>query len=49
MRKVKFYSDKNKPSLQKKENSMPWYNNLCKEAKKFKGKNLFMRLNSLAH
>ena len=33
MRKIKFYSDKNKPSLQKKENSVSWYNNGCKEAK----------------
>ena len=27
MRKVKFHSDKNKMSMQKKENSMPRYNN----------------------
>ena len=36
MRKVKFYIDQNKPCLQKKENSMPWYNNECKEAKKLR-------------
>ena len=36
MKKVKFHSDQNKTSLQgkEKENSMPWYNNKYKEAKK---------------
>ena len=34
MRKIKFHSDQNKMSMQKKENSMPWYNNEYKEAKK---------------
>ena len=34
MRKVRFHSDQNKPSLQIKINSMLWYNNECKEAKK---------------
>ena len=36
MKKVKFHSDQNKTSLQEKEkeNSMPWYNNKYKEARK---------------
>ena len=34
MKKVKFHSDQNKTSLQEKENSVPWYNNKYKEAKK---------------
>ena len=49
MGKVKFHGDQHKPSLQKKENSMQWYNKECKEAKKLmrkQGNNLFMHLNS---
>ena len=36
MKKVTFHSDQNKTSLQEKEkeNSVPWYNNKYKEAKK---------------
>ena len=34
MKKVKFRSDQNKTSLQEKEDSVPWYNNKYKEAKK---------------
>ena len=34
MKKVKCHSDQNKMSLQEKENSVPWYNNKYKEAKK---------------
>ena len=34
IRQVKFHSDQNKMSMKKKENSMPWYNNEYKEAKK---------------
>ena len=48
MRKVNFYSDQNRPSLQKKENSMQLYNNGCKEARKLR--NQFIDdLNSLSH
>ena len=36
MRKVKFYSDKINRHCRKKGNSMPWYNNGCKEAKKLR-------------
>ena len=36
MRKVIFYSGRNKPSLQKKENSVAWYNNKCKKAEKLR-------------
>ena len=48
MRKVNFYSDQSRPSLQKKENSMQLYNNGCKEARKLK-KQFIHGLNSLAH
>ena len=48
MRKVNFYSDQNRPSLQKKENSMQLYNNGYKEARKL-GKHFIDGLNSLAH
>ena len=36
MKKVKFHSDQNKTSVQgkEKENSVPWYYNKYKEAKK---------------
>ena len=34
--KLNFYSDQNRPSLQKKENSMQLYNNECKEARKLR-------------
>ena len=41
MRKVKFYSDQSKPSLQKKVSLMPWYNNRCKEAKKLRNQFIY--------
>ena len=52
MRKVKFHSDQNKMSMQKKENSMAWYNNEYEEAKKLMRKargQFFYALNSLTH
>ena len=52
MTKIKFHSDQNKMSMQKKENSVPWYNNEYKEAKKLmrKARRQFIyALNSLTH
>ena len=59
MRTVKFVSDQSKMSMQKKENSVPWYSNEYKEAKKLmrKASNLMRKargqfiyaLNSLTH
>ena len=51
MRKVKFHSDQNKMSIQKKETSMLWYNNKYKEARKLmrKARGQFIYANSLTH
>ena len=52
MRKAKVHNDQNKMSMQKKGNSMPWYNYDYKEAKKLMKKargEFIYALNSLTH
>ena len=52
MRKVKFHSDQDKMSMQKKENSMLWYNNEFREAKMLMRKvmgQFIYALNSFKH